>query len=1723
MANGTSEVRIKVLWDAIEAKRAVVEFQNVSGQAQKKIAADAKISAEATLYQARALETTEKAALALSRAQLASARATTTGAQASKVAAEGLGAEAAAAARATAALERKAAVQAKAADRQLVSADNRINRDMGWLARDEKDVGSRRRQIAGQAAGASTTGGAAVLVGLGATFGPMSGFDQDLRNVNSLAKVSEAEFKKLHDSVLDISKDPLVRQMPADLAKGLYDIVSSGYSGKQALDLLRVSAVGAGAGMTDTLTATKVMTSVLQSGIGGVTSASQAMDVLFQEVNYGKNTFEELASQIGPVLPLAAKMGVTLPEVSAALATMTLQGISAGEASTELNQLLIQLNTNSPQAAKEMDKLGIVHGMAAVRAEGLTGALKNVIEKTRGHDDALRHVFPRLESFIGYLALSKNSGQDYTTMLDHMAHATDGLGATQAAAQEQAKGAAFQADKVKQEYERLAISVGEKLLPTFREIGREATAVAEAFNKLTPEQQQATVHALAFTAALALGVGLLSKTALGIRDMMEALSLARIGFGALGAAEGEAGAAGLLAFGPGAAVVVGITALGVELIALKNDWDDVKRSEDQAANSAMAYADKLKALKAGSSRDALIATKVDLGRESGDLKSAMLVAGQIKPMPGQNAQDMKIVRDASLRSQLGDAGYNTANDSYRTMAGAQSRLNALMPDLAKVTAALHAQTPAVNAANRMADTHADQLAPYQVPLLKAVGQFHDASVQCGEFIRRGASAFGMVGSIQQAANEALKGKNRVASDGVDSHGAPRYPNGTVIYFGHHGAQHFVSTYVNDRGEQKVVENTEAGQGKGRWRVRADRDLSAIAAEYHGHQVAFHLPGVTGPIAAGGGVHTLPYGGATFDGGGPDKSAAAALVERAGLAADDAKRAYEQAAKAFEDTKSVHYLAAAESLRRTQAGREIDEAKANMAKANAVKDPETATNAVAYDRKRKDILASAEKDIRKLEEAANGTAEDRRKAAADLAVAVLDRRVETTAQAVAWLESLAAVSTDPKNADALFAAYQAQASAQMAVLRAGLHRSLSDIPNTPGRQTQRQAVVSGEQTQELRVINDLSTRTAEVDARRIESAQRLLSVQKEQAAAAQQEADAVLAAAQTEAERQPLRQQIHEGKLQDLDLTRRMALLDNDAKFKPLLDRATAATRPGLEAQSNAAAKRINENYGTAVGAENIAFGAQERDAANAAITTRAERLRTEAGLTDDLTAKMAKLAQAYDLMIGIEPDPAAAGLMRQQKQDEQDKLGLRRDSEAVQRSLAGGMVANDPAAITAALDALKALTTDARAGQQEQASARGEYGTAIRDLTEQLRLSPREAVSRINDERPNMTAGELASATAAAKSILDGMLDRSFTSIDTLHDPRDRKRALDGLKKSVDADPVYRAAGVTGDADKKITERIASTLKRSGIVDEFMGELSAGAGRASSGVVHALLNPKDRKNIGKAFWQDIASAAEGALGNVVQKEITHGLDSLLGAGTDALAGLIGGRKKRTPGSLADPSQAKSDPKSAGGASATGGALGSITGILGPLLGKRGGAGGAQVVDTMHVANLVVAGTTGKPGVKPGGVAGAGADSGAAGGVGAALGIASLLAGPIFGSAAAAGVGVASSIFSSIGSIFHFASGGLVPGAIGAGDVVPAMLSPGEVVVPAARVRALRDAAPTARAFRLPDGGDQGTQAQAMNVHYEVNNHNPVYHNAEDVDRENRRNAQRLTTAFRLAG
>src|SRR5687768_12475820 len=90
------------------------------------------------------------------------------------------------------------------------------------------------------------------------------------------------------------------------LARGLYDIASSGFKGAQGMKVLEASAIAASAGMSDTATAARAITGVLNAYGLGAERAAEVSDVLFKTVEVGVLTFDELAQQLGDVVGIAA-------------------------------------------------------------------------------------------------------------------------------------------------------------------------------------------------------------------------------------------------------------------------------------------------------------------------------------------------------------------------------------------------------------------------------------------------------------------------------------------------------------------------------------------------------------------------------------------------------------------------------------------------------------------------------------------------------------------------------------------------------------------------------------------------------------------------------------------------------------------------------------------------------------------------------------------------------------------------------------------------------------------------------------------------------------------------------------------------------------------------------------------------------------------------------------------------------------------------------------------------------------------------------------------------------------------------------------------------------------------------------------------------------------------------------------------------------------------------
>lgn len=319
--------------------------------------------------------------------------------------------------------------------------------------------------LAGRAA--ATLGLAVLAAGFYEVAKSAIDFEKSMRNVNSIAGLSEPQFKALSKSVLSLSGE--TAQAPKTLAEGMYQLVSSGFDAKDSLTILKSSAKAASAGLTDTGTATTAVAAALNSYHLSADNAAHISDVLFQTVNRGVITFPELAHTIGTVLPFASSLHVGLNQVGASISTLTKEGIPAAEATTYLKNAMVQFLKPSDALAASIKKTGFESGESLVKAKGFQGALNAVAATTDGTKSALQKMFPDIRASAAVFALTgKNAKTAAEDLRNFQGSAV--TGATQKVFAEQSKSVDFQMRQLKANLSVLGVEVGTALLPSINKV-----------------------------------------------------------------------------------------------------------------------------------------------------------------------------------------------------------------------------------------------------------------------------------------------------------------------------------------------------------------------------------------------------------------------------------------------------------------------------------------------------------------------------------------------------------------------------------------------------------------------------------------------------------------------------------------------------------------------------------------------------------------------------------------------------------------------------------------------------------------------------------------------------------------------------------------------------------------------------------------------------------------------------------------------------------------------------------------------------------------------------------------------------------------------------------------------------------------------------------------------------------------------------------------------------
>lgn len=383
-------------------------------------------------------------------------------------------------------------------------------------------------------------------------------FDKGMRNVNSLARLSEKQFASLEKQVLALGKQ--TAQGPKTLAGGLYDIVSSGFEAADGLKILKTSAIAATAGLTDTATSTKAIVAILNAYNLDASKARNVSSMLFKEVQLGVNTFGELASYIGDTAPMAAALKIPFSDVAAALALITLHGTNMSEASTQVGRVMADLMRPSESLAAQLKKMGFESGQAAVEQLGFIGVIQKLDEAAKGSTATTADWFQNIRSLRGMLNLTGPNLEKFNRFAEQIGASYRKGGEDVKAFNEQSKSISVQWAKAKASLTSAAIPLATVLFPALSTAAGGVEHLASRIEQNLPmiQAQFGGVANAAFGAGSAVAEFAFTTEGMAvIVGTVAAMSTARL----------AAGIASLVASLGAAAGPVGILTAGVGLLA----------------------------------------------------------------------------------------------------------------------------------------------------------------------------------------------------------------------------------------------------------------------------------------------------------------------------------------------------------------------------------------------------------------------------------------------------------------------------------------------------------------------------------------------------------------------------------------------------------------------------------------------------------------------------------------------------------------------------------------------------------------------------------------------------------------------------------------------------------------------------------------------------------------------------------------------------------------------------------------------------------------------------------------------------------------------------------------------------------------------------------------------------------------------------------------------------
>ena len=358
--------------------------------------------------------------------------------------------------------------------------------------------------------------GGVIAAGLGLAVKSATDFEKGISDIGSVTGDTGASLDAIREKALQLGADTVFSA--GEAADAMFQLATAGLTTKEMLEGAADATVAlAAAGQVDMPTAASIMAAAMNNYGMAASEAAHVADLMAGAANKSATDVIGVGEAFKYAAPLANAAGVSIEDLTTAIATLAEGGITGSMAGTTLRQMLIALTPQSDAAAREMKKLGLITEDGSNKFYDASGNLKDMNEisgllqgaisglSEEQKTQALSTIFGS-RALAGAVALAGQGKDGFT----ELGTAIAGVDADQVAKQRM-DNLAGSVEQLMGSIETMMIQIGSVLTPVIRTLADSLTWVTNIFSGLSDGVKTFLVVGALATATVLLLVGTFVK------------------------------------------------------------------------------------------------------------------------------------------------------------------------------------------------------------------------------------------------------------------------------------------------------------------------------------------------------------------------------------------------------------------------------------------------------------------------------------------------------------------------------------------------------------------------------------------------------------------------------------------------------------------------------------------------------------------------------------------------------------------------------------------------------------------------------------------------------------------------------------------------------------------------------------------------------------------------------------------------------------------------------------------------------------------------------------------------------------------------------------------------------------------------------------------------------------------------------------------------------------